>query len=270
MAIQFPDIDPIAFSIGPVDIRWYALAYIAGFILGIKYCMYLARKFQGSVSEKLYDDSLTWIIFGVILGGRFGYVVFYNLSDYMHRPLDAFKIWEGGMSFHGGVLGVILALFLYCKKRKIPFFKFMDYIACAAPIGLFFGRIANFINQELWGRLTQSDLAWGVIFPAAGRPYEPRHPSQLYEAGLEGILLFTLLCYLVHKPSIRQKYGFLSGLFLIGYGASRFTVEYFREPDAHLGLIENLLSMGQILSLPMIALGLIIMIASSSMARKRA
>lgn len=251
--IPFPDIDPIALQIGPFAIRWYALAYLVGFIAGWRYCLHLARLTPFRPHRADLDDYLTWAVVGTILGGRIGYVLFYNLPYYLENPLAALRVWEGGMSFHGGMLGVILALILFALKRGFSPFALGDVIAAAAPIGLFFGRIANFINAELWGRTT--DLPWGVVFPGAG-PL-PRHPSQIYEALLEGLVLFLVLFYLAHRKDLRARPGIVGGAFLIGYGICRFLVEFVREPDAHLGFLWFGATMGQLLSLPMIAVGII-------------
>jgi phosphatidylglycerol:prolipoprotein diacylglycerol transferase len=250
--MPFPDIDPIALSIGPIDIRWYALSYMAGFLLG----WWAIRKFlelypsQYLTKEKT-DDLLTWIIIGVILGGRFGYVVFYNFPYYAEKPLEAFMIWQGGMAFHGGLIGVILAMIGFAWKNKIPFFAFSDRVAVVTPIGLFFGRLANFINGELFGRAT--DLPWGMVFREGDIA---RHPSQLYQALTEGLILFCILVIAQHYPKIREHFGVLSGLFLSAYAFMRFFVEFTRQPDAHIGFLSFGLSMGQVLCIPMFMAGL--------------
>ncbi len=257
MAIDFPNIDPIAFSVGPLVVRWYALAYLVGFLGGWKYALYLVG--MGSDTEKSkrfptrehIDDFLPYAVLGVILGGRIGYVLFYQLPLYAQNPLSAFKIWEGGMAFHGGALGVILALFLYAFFKKIALLRLTDIVCAAVPIGVFFGRIANFVNGELWGRTT--DKAWGVVFPYAGDA--PRHPSQLYESALEGFVLFFILFGLYKWRVTRNMPGVVTGAFLAGYGLFRMFIENFREPDAHLGFIWGSVSMGQILSVPMVMLG---------------
>jgi phosphatidylglycerol:prolipoprotein diacylglycerol transferase len=255
MMWEFPNIDPVAVAVGPIVIRWYALAYLAGFLLGWKYCMKLAGMDKDARPNAAdIDDFLPWVIIGVILGGRFGYVLFYYPSYFIANPLDAFKIWEGGMSFHGGTLGVIAAMVGFSVLRKISLLRLADLIAVCAPIGLFFGRIANFINGELYGRVTES--AWGIVFPRAGEL--PRHPSQLYEAALEGAALFVVLFFLARMPAVRDRRGMLAGVFLIGYGAFRAFIEFFREPDKHIGLIGEFISMGQVLSLPMIVAGLVL------------
>ena len=249
---EFPDIDPVAFSIGPLLIRWYSLAYLAGFLLGWQYCMRLAGLHgDGRPSREDVDNFLPWAIAGVILGGRLGYVLFYNPVYYFVNPVDILKLWHGGMSFHGGALGVILALIIFPRIHKIPFLKLADMVCASVPIGLFFGRIANFINGELFGRVTNSPL--GVVFPQGG-PL-PRHPSQLYEAVLEGAVLFVVLAVLIRLRRVREKPGIVSGVFLAGYGIFRSVIELFREPDIHIGFIGSVVTMGQVLSMPMIVAG---------------
>ncbi len=252
LAIPFPDIDPILVSIGPFAIRWYALAYIVGLILGWRYCLRLSKHPPSVATPQQVDDFLVWATLGVVLGGRIGYVVFYNPMHYLNYPVEALYLWHGGMSFHGGALGVLFALFLFSRQRKIDFLGFSDIIVSAAPIGLFFGRIANFINAELWGRVT--DLPWGVVFPGAGP--EPRHPSQLYEAALEGLVLFVLLNWLRHFTGARYRRGVLVGVFLAGYAVARTAVEFVRQPDEQLGFLIFGATMGQLLSLPLLLLGL--------------
>jgi phosphatidylglycerol:prolipoprotein diacylglycerol transferase len=252
--LAFPNIDPIAFSVGGFAVRWYALAYMAGIIGGWKYVAWLDKKSAKPLLSKNHlDDMILWAVIGVILGGRIGYVLFYNLPYYAENPFNALKIWQGGMSFHGGALGVILSYYIFSRKYKIPYVELMDRICCAVPIGLFFGRIANFINGELYGRV--SDFAFAMIFPHGGAL--PRHPSQLYEAALEGAVLFLLLWWLAVRRKMLQKQhaGIISGAFLAGYGCFRFIIEYFREPDAHIGLLFNFISTGQLLCLPMIIIG---------------
>lgn len=253
MMWEFPNIDPVAFSVGPFSVRWYALAYLAGFLLGWRYCLYLAGLDEGRRPNAAdVDDFLSWAIGGVILGGRLGYVLFYQSAHYFAHPLDIVKIWEGGMSFHGGALGVIIAMLLFSARRKINAFRLADMVCACVPIGLFFGRIANFINGELYGRVTESSV--GMIFPRGGEL--PRHPSQLYEAGLEGLVLFFVLMIVMLRPEARSRPGLVSGIFLAGYGIFRAFIEFFREPDVQIGLIGGVISMGQILSLPMILAGL--------------
>ena len=256
--MPFPDIDPILFQIGPLAIRWYALAYIAGLILGWRYIVALIREkalwYKEPPATRLQiDDLLLWATLGVIVGGRLGYVLFYQPAHYLTHPLEIAAVWQGGMSFHGGILGVAAAIVLFARRQNINMFALGDLVAAAAPIGLFFGRIANFINGELWGRPT--DVPWGVIFPYRDAGPYPRHPSQLYEAGLEGLILFVALRYLTHKTDALSRPGTISGAFLAGYGLSRFFVEFFREPDSFLGYFGGVFTMGMMLSLPMIAAG---------------
>lgn len=252
MALTFPEIDPIALSLGPLEIRWYALAYLAGFIGGWKYAGWLADLDPGRrPNREDTDNLLPWMVLGVILGGRLGYVLFYNLPYYIENPLHIPFIWEGGMSFHGGLLGVVLVCLSYARFHKFSPLALGDLIAPVVTIGLFFGRIANFINGELFGRVTT--VPWAVDFPYGGGL--PRHPSQLYEAFLEGIVLFAVLFYLARKPEVRRAPGFLIGVFVIGYALSRFLVEFVREPDPQIGLILDYFTLGQILCLPMILAG---------------
>lgn len=253
MIFDFPNFDPVALWVGPLPIRWYALAYLAGFILGWRYCLHLAGLDSALRPQRDdVDDFLPWAVLGVILGGRLGYVLFYQFDVYMADPLAILKLWQGGMAFHGGALGVVAALIIYPLIKGFNPLRLADMVCAAVPIGLFFGRIANFINGELYGRVT--DGSFGVIFPHAGP--EPRHPSQLYESLLEGLVLFTVLFFMMRSSRIRNRPGVASGAFLAGYGISRFVVEYARQPDAHLGFVWAELSMGQILSIPMIIAGL--------------
>ncbi len=249
--LTFPNIDPIALQIGPLAIRWYALAYIAGVILGWRYAQTLARRFQTGVNDEHFTDFVSWVVIGILLGGRFGYVLFYNFDFYIEHPLDALMIWHGGMSFHGGLLGVIISALLFCRHHGLRFFAFTDIMACVTPFGLLFGRIANFINGELYGRT--SDVPWAMVFPRGGDL--PRHPSQLYEAGLEGLLLLVILGMLARQQALQAREGFLSGMFLILYGLFRSFAECFREPDIQIGFLAGGATMGQILSIPMIAFG---------------
>ncbi len=252
MTWDFPHLDPVALSLGPFQIRWYALAYVTGFVLGWRYGMALARRYEGlRPTPEDVDNFLPWAITGVILGGRLGYVLFYQFAHYSAQPIDIFKLWQGGMSFHGGAAGVILALFLYAVRQNIALLRLSDIVCACVPIGLFFGRLANFVNGELYGRTTDSAL--GMVFPQGG-PL-PRHPSQLYEAGLEGAVLFMILFALMRAPAVRERAGLVSGVFLLGYGLFRSVIEFFREPDMQLGLIGGVISMGQILSLPMMLAG---------------
>ncbi len=252
MSLPFPDIDPVALSLGPVVIRWYALAYLAGFLLGWKYALYMTGLSPNNRPNRDdIDNFVPYTVLGVILGGRMGYVLFYQPSLYAGNFLDIFKVWEGGMSFHGGVLGVILAIVLFAWRQKIQLLRLSDMVCAAVPIGLFFGRIANFINGELFGRA--SDVPWAFVFPRGGDM--PRHPSQFYEAILEGALIFAILFFLLHKSGVRNHPGVITGAFLVLYGSFRMVVELFREPDAHIGFLYEFFSMGQLLSVPMVLLG---------------
>ncbi|MFO1188479.1 MAG: prolipoprotein diacylglyceryl transferase [Alphaproteobacteria bacterium] len=251
LAIPFPAIDPVAIALGPVSIRWYAIAYIAGIILGWWQMLRLADRSPHGITRKDVDDFVMWAIIGIIVGGRLGYVLFYRPGYYIEHPLEAIALWKGGMSFHGGLIGTILALVLFARKRGRPVLAFGDLVSAVVPIGLFFGRIANFVNGELYGRA--SDVPWAVIFPDGG-PL-PRHPSQIYEAILEGVVLFAILAILIRRGHALDRPGTVSGSFLIGYGLARFGVEFLRQPDAHLGFLFAGATMGQILSLPLILAG---------------
>ncbi len=246
--MTFPQIDPVIFQIGPLAIRWYGMMYLLGFLAGYLLIRHLSR-FRGlALDSDGVSDLLFQCVLGVVLGGRLGYVLFYNPGQYLNNPLEAFAIWQGGMSFHGGLLGVVVAAILFCRRRKLPVLLVGDILVTSATIGLGFGRLGNFINAELWGRVT--DVPWGVVFPGAG-PL-PRHPSQLYEACLEGLVLFIVL-YLLHRRRVTEGIPFFT--FFLGYGLFRFLVEFVRQPDAHLGFLWGGATMGQLLSLPMILLG---------------
>ena len=242
-----PDFDPVALHLGPLQIRWYGLMYLIGFGLGWWLGRRRARVTPGWTVQQV-DDLVFYCALGVILGGRLGYMLFYNLGDILAEPLSILRIWEGGMSFHGGLLGVLLAMGLLARKTGKGFFEVTDFLAPLIPPGLGFGRLGNFINGELWGRPT--DLPWGMVFPQVDDV--SRHPSQLYQALLEGLVLFVVLWWFSSRPRPRMA-G--SGLFLLGYGVARWLSEFFRQPDAHLGLLALGFSMGQWLSLPMVVLG---------------
>jgi phosphatidylglycerol:prolipoprotein diacylglycerol transferase len=247
-----PDIDPIAFSVGPLAVRWYGLMYLTGF--GFAWWLGTRRIDQGAapVTRQVFDDMIFAAVIGVILGGRLGYVLFYKPSEYLAHPLKIFAVWEGGMSFHGGLLGVMLAMAFIAWRQKINYLRLMDFVAPVCPLGLAAGRMGNFINGELWGRVT--DVPWGMVFRGAGDA--PRHPSQLYEFSLEGLALFAIVWWFSSKP---RPTGQVSGLFLLGYGSFRFIAEFAREPDSFLGFLALGLTMGQWLCLPMIAGGIALM-----------
>jgi phosphatidylglycerol:prolipoprotein diacylglycerol transferase len=263
LALPFPAIDPVLIEIGPFAIRWYALAYIAGLVLGWQYLKRLVQRPGWRLTPTDIDDLLVYITLGVVIGGRLGYVLFYRPGYYLGHPLEALAVWHGGMSFHGGVLGVIAAAALFARRRERAMLEICDAVCAAAPIGLFFGRIANFINGELFGRV--SDVPWAVIFPHGGP--EPRHPSQLYEAGLEGLVLFGIMTWFAWRPREPDSNGRLAGIFLIGYGVARIFVELFREPDPHLGFLIGGLTMGQLLSLPLVVIGTLLVVRSYGRAR---
>ncbi len=258
--MDFPTIDPIALQIGPIAIKWYGLAYVAA----LSFAWWYARKLAGStelwktsfLSPSQVDDLLFWCALGVVVGGRLGYVLFYNPGYYLSNLAEIPAVWQGGMSFHGGFLGVVLAMYLFARAKGVEFLQIFDLAGAVVPAGLFFGRIANFINAELWGRAT--DVPWGVVFPSGGPG--PRHPSQLYEAALEGVVLFVLIWWLSHRLLKFHQPGFVAGTFAAGYGASRIVVEFFREPDAHIGYLAGPITMGMVLSFPMLIAGLGLMV----------
>jgi phosphatidylglycerol:prolipoprotein diacylglycerol transferase len=248
----FPGFDPIAFSLGPFAIRWYALAYISGLIFGWQYCLRLTQRPPGIVKNEYIDDLFIWVTLGVLIGGRLGFVVFYSPGYYFSHPLEILQTWKGGMSFHGGLVGVMVAIYLYSRRKGTGFWPMADLLSAAVPAGLFLGRLGNFVNGELWGRVT--DLPWGVIFPRGGP--DPRHPSQLYEAGLEGLLLFSLLAWLVFRRDALTRPGLISGTFLIGYGIARALVETVRAETHFVDQMPLGLTYGQILSVPMVLMGI--------------
>ncbi|MCH8685967.1 prolipoprotein diacylglyceryl transferase [Pedomonas mirosovicensis] len=252
--MELGNIDPVAFEIGPLVVRWYALAYIAGILGGWWLATRMADKPGSPWTRRHIDDFITWVTLGIIIGGRLAYVIFYNLPYYIENPGAIIRLWDGGMSFHGGVIGVGVAILWFCKKYKLNWLRVADYVACVVPIGLGLGRIANFINGELWGRVTTSPV--GIIFHTGG-PL-PRHPSQLYEAFLEGLVLLAILLVLFYRTNARLMPGRLSGAFLLFYGIFRFAVEFVREPDSQLAEFTAMtgLHMGQWLCVPMILGGL--------------
>ncbi len=257
--MPFPDIDPVLFSIGPLQVHWYGLAYVAGILLGWQYARRLVRNTalwrggQPAATEAQLDDFLLWAAAGIVGGGRIGYILFYDLGTIIENPVRALEIWNGGMSFHGGLIGTLIAMLIFARRNGIAIWSLFDIVCAVVPIGLFFGRVANFINAELWGRL--SSAPWAVVFPTGG-PFA-RHPSQLYEAALEGILLLVVLAVLIYRRHALKTPGLISGVFVCGYGLSRIFVEFFREPDAQIGyLAGGWLTMGMLLSLPMVFIGL--------------
>lgn len=260
LVIPFPAFDPIAIAIGPIAIRWYALGYIFGIVLGWIYARALIKRPQlwngaSPITLLDMDDFILWVTVGIILGGRTGYVLFYNLPFFIQHPGEILELWKGGMSFHGGFLGCVAAVMLFCWKRNLPTLSLGDITCGVAPIGIFLVRLTNFINGELWGRPAEPGLPWAMVFPNGG-PL-PRHPSQLYEAGLEGIVLFMLLAVMIRLGALKRP-GLILGSFIAFYGLARIFGEFFREPDPQLGFLWGGLTMGMLLSLPMIAVGAIL------------
>jgi phosphatidylglycerol:prolipoprotein diacylglycerol transferase len=268
-------LSPIALSLGEWHLfgttfhpalRWYSLAYLAGIVVGWWYLLKLLARPGAPMARRHADDMVFYATLGVILGGRLGYVLFYKPLEYFHNPAEILRLWDGGMSFHGGVIGVSLGIFYMARRNRLDWLRIHDYVACCVPFGLFFGRLANFVNGELWGAPTA--LPWGVVFPTAGGM--PRHPSQLYEALLEGVMLFLILWYMFWKTRARYQPGKLVGAFILAYGVSRFLIEFVREPDAHLVAFAQAthLHMGQWLSLPMILGGLYLVLTASKRAER--
>ncbi|MDT7951993.1 MAG: prolipoprotein diacylglyceryl transferase [Acetobacteraceae bacterium] len=255
--LLYPGFDPVLVHLGPLAIRWYALAYIVSLVIGWRAVRRFARWAPAVATEQQVDDFLTWATLGVVLGGRLGYILFYQPSLYLAHPLAALEVWQGGMSFHGGALGVTVALVLFCRKYDVALLGFADRIATIVPLGLGIGRIANFINGELWGREAPDWLPWAMQPTPLSTPV---HPSQLYEAFMEGFVLLTIMLILATKPGIRARFGVLTGSFLVGYGIARIIGETFREPDPFLGFLWEGITMGQVLSVPMIAAGLFLII----------
>ena len=264
LAILFPNIDPVAINLGPVSIHWYGIAYVLGIIFGTYIIRRLEKKYKiADMASAEFDNLVAYIIIGIVAGGRIGEILFYTPKMIVDNFWEIFKIWHGGMSFHGGIIGVSISVWIFCLKHKKKLLAVTDLIACAAPVGLFFGRIANFVNAELYGKKT--GVAWGVIFPDTD--FYPRHPSQLYEAAAEGILLFLIMLIIVRATSIRQCSGRMSGVFLIFYSIFRIVIENFREPDYHIGYIFNVVTLGQLLSLPMLFLGVFLCISNRDRGR---
>ena len=265
-AIQFESLglSPVALDLGFFQIRWYSLGYIAGILVGWWYLMKLIAQPGAPMARRHVDDLVFYVTLGIIIGGRLGYVFFYR-PEILQHPLEVFMLWEGGMSFHGGMIGVTIGMIILAWRKQLNWLRVQDYVACCVPFGLFFVRLANFVNGELWGRPT--DVPWAIVFPRTMDGI-PRHPSQLYEAGLEGIMLFTLLWLLFWKTDARYQPGKLTGAFLLGYGFSRFIVEFFRQPDAGLEHLSWGLTMGQTLTVPMILAG-IYLVATAKGRRQR-
>jgi phosphatidylglycerol:prolipoprotein diacylglycerol transferase len=264
LTIAFPAFNPIAISIGPIAIRWYALAYIGGIVLGWLYARALIKNKAlwggpAPITPLQLDDFILWVTIGIILGGRTGYVLFYNLPFFFSHPAEILELWRGGMSFHGGFLGCVAAVILFSRKNNTSILSLGDITTAVGPIGLFLGRLANFVNGELWGRAADPSLPWAMIFPTGG-PL-PRHPSQLYEAGLEGIVLFTLLAVMIRMGALKRP-GLILGTFITFYGFARIIGEHFREPDPQLGFLWGGLTMGMLLSVPMIFAGAILIAAA--------
>jgi phosphatidylglycerol:prolipoprotein diacylglycerol transferase len=262
LTIDFPLFNPIAFSIGWFAIRWYALAYIGGIVLGWIYARSLVKNERlwggpAPITLEQLDDFILWVTIGIIVGGRTGYVLFYNPAYFAQHPAEIFELWNGGMSFHGGFLGCVAAVMLFCRKHGISILSLGDITTGVGPIGLFLGRLANFINSELWGRPADSSVPWRMVFPNGG-PL-PRHPSQLYEAALEGILLFTILAVMIRMGALKRP-GLILGSFIAIYAIARIISEFFREPDPQLGFLWGGLTMGMLLSVPMIIAGAILMV----------
>lgn len=264
-ALPFPNIDPVIFSIGPLSVHWYGLGYVVGILFGWNYSKRLLatprlwRDGKAPFAPELLDDLLVWAAVGIILGGRLGYILFYDFQRYLANPLDIVAIWQGGMSFHGGFLGTTIAMILFARSRGVSILSMFDVVAAGVPPALGLVRVANFINSELWGRVT--DVPWAFVFPNGGP--DPRHPSQLYEALLEGLVLFFVLRFLTHRLGMLQKPGFVAGAFVAGYGLSRIIAEFFREPDSQLGyLAGGWLTMGMVLSTPLVLAGLALMLTA--------
>ena len=259
-AIVLPEFDKFAVQFGGFGIRWYAIAYLVGLLAGWYLLRLEADQKQSPLNPQTVDILINYVLLGVIIGGRLGYILFYNSAYYLAHPLAMLRIWEGGMAFHGALLGVAIAVLIMAKRHRVPFFVLTDRIALVVPIGLFFGRLSNFVNGELYGRVTA--LAWAMVFPNSDG--QPRHPSQLYEAGLEGLLLGVIMFILWRRGWLQQD-GRLTGVLLAGYGVARSMIEFVREPDAQIGLLLNSISMGQLLSVPMIIFGVYLIMRKSAL-----
>ena len=251
IGMAYPEVSPIMFQIGPLAIRWYSMAYLIGILLGWWIISKRVKKYNINMSSSDIEDLIFYYTLGVILGGRLGYVLFYGDGRFLSNPLEIFAIWNGGMSFHGGIFGVIAALYMFARKCKKSFLEITDIVSPLVPLGIFFGRIANFMNDELWGRVT--DVAWAVRFPRGG--FLPRHPSQIYEALTEGLCLFIILNFMWRIEWCRKHTGFISASFLLGYALMRSLMEQFREPDSQIGFLFGGITMGQMLSFPLIVIG---------------
>jgi phosphatidylglycerol---prolipoprotein diacylglyceryl transferase len=263
--LPFPAIDPVLISIGPLSIRWYALAYIVGILFGWWYARRLAanNRLWGATGSPIrpldIDDLVVWATIGIIVGGRLGYVLFYDLGAFLAAPLTIFEVWHGGMSFHGGFLGTVIAMVLFARSRRIPILSLFDMVAPSVTVGLLLGRLANFVNGELWGR--PGDVPWAMVFPSAD--LQPRHPSQLYEALLEGLVLFLVLRFCTHRQLRLRQPGFVSAIFAIGYALARIIAEFFRQPDFQIGYLAGGLTMGMLLSLPLLLAGVVLLVIAS-------
>ncbi len=255
--LLFPQFDPVLVQLGPFAIRWYALAYIGGIVLGWRLLRRLTQAAPAVATLEQADDFVTWATLGIVLGGRIGYVLFYQPTQFLAEPWRILQVWQGGMSFHGGMLGTAIAVVIFCWRNRVSILGFADRLAVCVPIGLGLGRIANFINGELWGRPAPDWLPWAMIFPTGGPA--PRHPSQIYQALLEGVALFLLLYILAQRERLRARFGFLTGAFLASYAVARIIGEFFRQPDPFLGFLYAGATMGQLLSLPMLLVGLWLM-----------
>lgn len=263
---KWPHFDPILVKIGPFSIHYYALAYITALILGWRLMRHLVRKNPVAATHEQVDDFLSWATLGVVLGGRIGYILFYQPVYFLDHLNRTYAVWDGGMSFHGGMLGVAIAILIYCRRHNIDPWYFADRVAVPVPIGLFLGRIANFINGELWGRPAPAWFPFRMIYPESGSNV-PRYPSELIEATLEGIILFAVLFLASRSERIRRQPGYLGGIFVLGYGLARFTAEFFRQPDWFLGYLMFGLTMGQYLSIPMIIIGAVMIWRAKWVAR---